>query len=77
MVATDFKIRHTGLFVGNRWYDGETTFTDVNPTAEAPLAEVTAGSADDVDRAVLSARQALDGEWARSPGRAGPRCSTG
>jgi acyl-CoA reductase-like NAD-dependent aldehyde dehydrogenase len=72
MAATDFKIRHTGLFVGNRWYDGETTFTDVNPTTEAPLAEVTAGSADDVDRAVLSARHALDGEWGAisGPGRA-------
>jgi betaine-aldehyde dehydrogenase len=68
MTTADAEIRHTGLFIDNRWSDGADTFTDINPATELPLAEVAAGSAQDIDSAVASARRALDGEWGAASG---------
>lgn len=60
----------TGIFLDGDWRaasDGG-TFTDLNPATEQELAEVAAGTADDIDAAVRSARTALEGEWGATPG---------
>ncbi len=41
------------------------TFATLNPSTGTTLTQVTRGSAEDVDRAVAAARQALDGPWGR------------
>jgi len=44
------------------------TFVSINPATEQPLAEVAAGDAQDVDRAVQAARRAFDdGRWTHLP----------
>ncbi len=61
----------TAAFIGGRSVDAATgeTFTTINPATGEALAEVASGSAEDIDRAVAAARQALDGPWGRmSPG---------
>jgi acyl-CoA reductase-like NAD-dependent aldehyde dehydrogenase len=64
-------ITETGLFIDNVWTDSAGgTFTDLNPATGQPLAEVTAGSAADVDTAVRSARAALENVWGATPGSA-------
>lgn len=60
----------TDLFVGGRWRaaaDGG-TFTDLAPATAQPLAEIAAGTPDDIDEAVRAARAQLTGEWAATPG---------
>jgi acyl-CoA reductase-like NAD-dependent aldehyde dehydrogenase len=59
----------TQLFIGGEWRDAETTFTDINPATENPITEIAAGGHEDVDAAVLAARDALDGTWGRLSGR--------
>jgi acyl-CoA reductase-like NAD-dependent aldehyde dehydrogenase len=59
----------TQLFIGGEWRDAETTFTDINPATENPIMEIAAGGHEDVDAAVLAARDALDGTWGRLSGR--------
>jgi betaine-aldehyde dehydrogenase len=68
MTSTTGDIRYTGLFVDNTWSEGSDTVTIVNPATEAPLAEVAAGGAAQIDRAVTSARRALEGEWGATTG---------
>ena len=55
------------IYVGGEWTrpGGVDTVTVVNPTTEEVLATVPAGSAQDVDAAVESARSAFEG-WSRS-----------
>ena len=63
--------REYGLFVDGDFaapLSGE-HFTTLNPASEEPLAEVAAGGAADVDRAVTAARKAFDQTWGRLPGR--------
>ena len=61
-----------GVEVDTRhWIDGvrvesATTFTDVSPIDESPLAEVARGSAAEVEAAVAAARRAFPG-WAATP----------
>ena len=61
-----------GVEVDTRhWIDGvrvesATTFTDVSPIDEGPLAEVARGSAAEVEAAVAAARRAFPG-WAATP----------
>ncbi len=61
------KITETQLFIGGRWEPSSSgkTFPTINPATEEVLAEVAEGTAEDVDRAVQAARQALEvGPWA-------------
>jgi aldehyde dehydrogenase (NAD+) len=56
-----------GLFIDGTWVDGSTgaRFAALDPASGTSLAEVVAGSAADVDRAVAAARSAFEGPWAR------------
>ena len=56
-----------GVFIGNRWApaaSGETLPT-MAPAEGVAFAEIAAGGAPDIDRAVTAARVALDGAWGR------------
>lgn len=55
------------LLIDGAWVDSASggTFPTVDPASGAHLAEIAAGDATDVDRAVTAARTALDGEWSR------------
>ncbi|HZW53652.1 MAG TPA: aldehyde dehydrogenase family protein, partial [Candidatus Elarobacter sp.] len=52
-------------FIGGRWLrsTGGETFATVNPATEEELAQVAAGTAEDVDRAVAAAREAYEKHW--------------
>jgi acyl-CoA reductase-like NAD-dependent aldehyde dehydrogenase len=54
-----------GLWIDNEYVDATSgeTIVSLNPATGEPLGEVQAAGAEDVDRAVKSARKALDGEW--------------
>ena len=60
----------TQLFIDGRFVDaanGE-TFATLDPATNEPLAQVSAGGAEDVDRALAAARRAFDsGPWPRAP----------
>ena len=60
-----------GLFINGEFAESAAgaRFTTVNPATEEPLAEVSNGSADDVDRAVAAAHAAFEGPWGRMKGR--------
>jgi betaine-aldehyde dehydrogenase len=62
----------TQLFLAGRWQDASDggTFTDLNPTTEKPLADVSAATDADVDAAVRAARAQLQGDWAATSGAA-------
>ena len=59
-----------GLFIDGQFTDPAVhrQFATVNPATEATLATVAQASADDVDRAVASARRAYETVWSRMPG---------
>ena len=71
MSTLDQSVTHSPaqLFIDGAWRDAESTFVDINPATEQPIAEIAAGSAADIDAAVLAARDALDGAWGRVSGR--------
>ncbi|MFI5494951.1 aldehyde dehydrogenase family protein [Actinoplanes sp. NPDC051859] len=56
------------IYIGGRWVAPATrdTIAVENPATEETLAKVSAGTAEDVDRAVAAARGAFDG-WAATP----------
>jgi aldehyde dehydrogenase (NAD+) len=59
-------IRQTRLLIDNQWVDPVEggSFETVNPATGEPIAQVAAGTAADVDRAVKAARRALEhGPW--------------
>jgi aldehyde dehydrogenase (NAD+) len=60
-----------GLFVDGAFVDpaGGRSFKTISPATEEVLAEVSEGSAEDVDLAVRAARRAFDTVWSRLPGR--------
>src|ERR1700754_4424192 len=62
----------TGLLINGEWgpASGDATLADLNPATEEKLADIAAGSAADVDAAVVGARGQLDGEWGALPGAA-------
>jgi gamma-glutamyl-gamma-aminobutyraldehyde dehydrogenase len=68
-VANTARARiETRLFIDGRFVDaaGGGRFTTVNPANGQPLAEMSAGTADDIDRAVAAARRAFKaGSWSR------------
>ncbi|TDL43031.1 phenylacetaldehyde dehydrogenase StyD [Kocuria rosea] len=59
----------TRMLIGGEWQDSHGgSFQDLNPATGEVLTEVAAGTAEDIDRAVAAARQALEGEWGATPG---------
>src|SRR5579862_9238637 len=58
-----------GLFIGGSFVPGSSVFKTISPATEEVLAEVTHGTAEDVDRAVAAARQAYERIWSVMPGR--------
>ncbi len=66
------EITETQLFIDGRWEPASNgrTFPTINPATEEVLAEVSEGTAEDVDRAVQAARRALEeGPWATTDAR--------
>lgn len=62
------------LFVNGKWIDSYSarSFTTVNPATEEAIAEIAEANEKDVDAAVVSARAALTGPWAKmSPSERG------
>ncbi|MCH8133173.1 MAG: aldehyde dehydrogenase family protein, partial [Myxococcales bacterium] len=66
--VTSFLAEKHALLIGGRWIpaaSGE-TFAVENPAREDTLAHAAKGGAEDIDRAVMAARQAFeDGPWRR------------
>jgi aldehyde dehydrogenase (NAD+) len=60
-----------GLFIGGEWVEPASGrhFPTINPATEEQLALVAEGGPEDVDRAVVAARQAYDDGWRDRPGR--------
>jgi aldehyde dehydrogenase (NAD+) len=59
-----------GLFIDGAFVEGTgTSFKAISPATEEVLAEISAGSAADVDRAVSAARRAQARVWSAMPGR--------
>ena len=56
----------TRHWIGGERVASESTFTDISPIDEQPIAEISAGSAAEVDAAVRAAQQAFPG-WAAMP----------
>jgi betaine-aldehyde dehydrogenase len=69
-MLTSDDLPGTGVFIDNKYADTADggTLTDVNPATEQPIAQIAAGGPADIDRAVRSARSALEGPWGRTPG---------
>lgn len=63
----------TEMFIDGAWTAAQETFDDLNPATGKLLAKIANGSAADVDRAVVAARRALDGQWGDTPGVARAR----
>jgi acyl-CoA reductase-like NAD-dependent aldehyde dehydrogenase len=66
-IGTGF--RH--MYVNGKWTDSSSgeTFDVVNLATETVLSSVSAGTTQDVDRAVAAARAQFDGgEWSKMPG---------
>jgi aldehyde dehydrogenase (NAD+) len=59
------------LFINNEWLPAASgrTMEVVNPATEAVIATVASAGAEDVERAVVAARAALDGPWSRLSAR--------
>ncbi|MGH8048538.1 MAG: aldehyde dehydrogenase family protein [Chthoniobacterales bacterium] len=67
--TTPVKIDATyGLFINGEFTKPGKTFATINPANEKKLAEVTAASTADVDRAVKAARKAQENVWGKMPG---------
>ncbi len=56
----------TRNFVGGDWADGVSTFDNISPVDGSLVSQVHEAGAELVDRAVRSARAALEGPWGRS-----------
>ena len=63
----DAHDRAFGHFINGQWTSPAATFATTNPATGAKLAEISAGSSDDVDRAVAAARAAF-GPWSALSG---------
>ena len=67
------KKLETRLFIDGKFVDAKKggRFTSVNPATGMPIAEVSAGTAEDIDRAVQAARRAFrSGAWSKMAPRA-------
>jgi aldehyde dehydrogenase (NAD+) len=65
------KLPPTELFIGGEWSEAAEgrRFSTVNPATEQSICEVAGASAEDVERAVQAAREALNGDWGKLPAR--------
>ncbi|RIK80536.1 MAG: betaine-aldehyde dehydrogenase [Planctomycetota bacterium] len=66
------QIRQTNCFIGGQWIPAASgkTFETINPATEEVIAQVAEGDAEDVDKAVHAAREALErGPWATMDAR--------
>jgi aldehyde dehydrogenase (NAD+) len=71
-ISTIPEIKHTECFIRGRWLPASNgkTFPTINPATEEVIAEIAEGTAEDVDHAVLAARDAFeDGPWPRMSAR--------
>src|SRR5437879_13199964 len=69
-VASFLKGGPKKLFIGGRWVEaaGGETFETIDPATGEVLARVAEGGAEDIDRAVASARRSFDrGPWRALP----------
>jgi aldehyde dehydrogenase (NAD+) len=57
-----------GLFIGGQWLEPSETYTTLAPRDEEPLAEIAQGTPEDVDSAVVAAREAFANGWSSLPG---------
>jgi aldehyde dehydrogenase (NAD+) len=59
--------RHRQMFIGGKWVEAKSglTMETRNPADGTVLGTVPRGSREDIDAAVLAARQAFDGPWSR------------
>ena len=57
-----------GFFVGGEWLEPTETYETISPASEEPLATVGQGTAEDVDHAVMAAREAYADGWSTLPG---------
>jgi aldehyde dehydrogenase (NAD+) len=63
------SLRETyGHFVGGEWLEPHETYTTISPSSEEPLAQVGQATAEEVDAAVRSAREAFSNGWSELPG---------
>lgn len=66
------KVRKTQLLIDGEWRDSVSgkTFATINPATEQKIADVSEGTAEDVDLAVRAARRAFEtGDWAKMDAR--------
>src|SRR5436190_21546033 len=66
LTASKSKISSGRLLINNEWIDGATHFDTINPATGEVLTQIVEASANDVDRAVQSARCAFEdrtGPW--------------
>lgn len=69
LVDSATAVRDYRLFIDGAFVDasGGKTFDDISPINGQVIARVAEANADDVDRAVRAAKNALHGEWGRMP----------
>lgn len=66
------QVRQTKMLIGSRWCNSSSgkTFPTINPATEEVIARVAEGDKDDVDRAVVAARDAFEsGPWPKMDAR--------
>lgn len=66
----DFPIALTQLYINGEWRDSHSgkTFAVIDPTTEAEIAQVSEGTIEDIEAAVVAARAAFAGEWGQLSG---------
>jgi aldehyde dehydrogenase (NAD+)/phenylacetaldehyde dehydrogenase len=57
-----------GNYIAGEFTAGSETFTTIDPSTGAPIAEIATASELDIDAAVAAARAALSGEWSKLTG---------
>jgi acyl-CoA reductase-like NAD-dependent aldehyde dehydrogenase len=57
-----------GNFIGGEFVGGPGTFSTIDPSTGAPIAELSTAGQQEIDAAVASAREALGGEWGKLTG---------
>ena len=58
-----------GHFINGEFVKGANHFPTINPSNEEVLSQIALGAAQDIDRAVASARVAFESTWSKMPGK--------
>ncbi|MEI6476182.1 MAG: aldehyde dehydrogenase family protein [Actinomycetes bacterium] len=58
-----------GHFINGEFVKGANHFPTINPSNEEVLSQISLGGAQDIDRAVASARVAFESTWSKMPGK--------